>query len=182
MQTQNIWPMVSAIAASIGVIIALIYYIKNLKLTRLSNSAKMVLDLVNNFNSIEMRKHRRSFASLLLESRPAIDLRRDAPVLEFFEEIGYMTGRGVLDEGMVWNSFSWWVKRYYLAVKDRIVEARSEVRSRSLYRETEWLYERMCSVGNKQEGMNTYIPPSLDDVRRFLEDESKLDLAIRPNT
>ncbi|MDQ2938183.1 MAG: DUF4760 domain-containing protein [Acidobacteriota bacterium] len=168
---------IGAIAASIGVIIALIYYNKNLKLNRLSNSARMVLDFVNIFNSAEMRKHRRRFASLLLEDSSLIDLKTDAPVLEFFEEVAYMTRRGVLDEGMVWNSFSWWVKRYYLAVKDRIVDARSEVRSSSLFREVEWLYTRMCLVGNQQEGTSIYIPPSANDIRKFFEDESKLDSA-----
>lgn len=176
------WPMISAIAASIGVIVALIFYILNLRTTRLSNSAKMVLDLVNLFNSSDMRKQRGRFAKALLDENITIDLRRDAPVLEFFEEIGYMTRRGVLDKGMVWNSFSWWLEPYYLAVinnhsHDLIAEARDVLKSKTLFCEIEWLYKKMNEVGIKEEGAEEDIPASPDSIREFLEEESKLDVS-----
>src|SRR5687768_7928397 len=95
------WAMVSALAASAGVIVALLFHIRNLANTQLSNSAKMVLDLTGSFDSAEMRTHRGRFAKTLLEARDSIDLLKNTPVLEFFEELGYMTRRGVLDEGMV---------------------------------------------------------------------------------
>ena len=190
------WPMVSAIAASVGVIVALFFYILNLIITRRSNSAKMVLDLVNLFNSSDMRKQRGRFAKALLDENIKIDLRRDAPVLEFFEEIGYMARRKVLDKGMVWNSFSWWLEPYYLAVtnkhnKNLIEEARSDLQSRSLFCEIEWLYKIMCEVGLKEEGVKTHIPPSTTYILEFLDEESKLDVAelqaasqpiVSPNT
>lgn len=178
MPTNVEWPMVSAVAASMGVIAALVYYVKNLRLMRLSNSAKMVFDLVSIFNSAEMRKHRRLFAGMLLGSPSDIDLQRESRVLEFFEEIGYMTRRKVLDEGMVWNSFSWWLEPYYLAVTGNpniIEEARSETQSPALYREIEWLYGRMCSVSKKEQGQKKYIRPSSHYVREFMEEEAKLD-------
>jgi hypothetical protein len=165
--------MVSAIAASVGVIVALFYYTSNLKMTRLSNSAKMVIDLVNTFNSTEMRSHRRELASALQGNKP-IDLLRDAPVLEFFEEIGYMTRRGVLDAGMVWNSFSWWLEPYYLSAKSSIDQARRQAQSRVFFSETEWLYDRMCRVAEKEEGKK-YIPRSDEALSRFLAQESQLD-------
>jgi hypothetical protein len=171
------WAMVSALAASAGVIVALFFHIRNLANTRLSNSAKMVLDLVGNFDSSEMRSHRGRFAKALLEARNSIDLRKNAPVLEFFEELGYMTRRGVLDEGMVWNSFSWWFEPYYLAATaapDLIADARSRTQMASLFRESEWLYGRMKAVSMREHGTTSYIPPSTDYIREILEDEAKL--------
>jgi len=171
------WPMVSAIAASIGVIVALISYVVSLRITRLSNSAKMVLDFVNIFNSSEMKAHRSQFATMLLGDKSTIDLRRQAAVLEFFEEIGYMTRRKVLDTGMVWNSFSWWLEPYYLAVTaepDLIAKARKESGSSSLYCETEWLQKKMCKVGMKEECKDEHVLASTAFVHIFLEDESKL--------
>lgn len=135
----------------------------------------MVLDLVNKFGSAEMRSYRRSFAATLLEGRK-IDLRNDAPVLEFFEEIGYMTRRKVLDEGMVWNSFSWWIEPYYLVSREAIVEARSETQSPSYFIEIEWLYDQMVRVGAKRQE-SVHIPRSSEFCRWFLEQERDLATA-----
>lgn len=100
------WQMVSALAACTAIVVSLWYYTRNLALTRLSNSAKMVGDLVAKFEEKEMREYRRLFATDLLNGTK-IDILGHVPVLEFFEEVGYMTRRGVLDKGMVWNSFFW---------------------------------------------------------------------------
>lgn len=174
------WPMVSALAASIGVIVALVFYILNLRNTRISNSAKMVLDLVSSFNSTDMRKRRSRFAKALLDKDTSIDLRRDAPVLEFFEVVGYMTSKKIIDENMVWRMFFWWLEFYYLAVtknngRNFIAEARSNARSSSFFSNTTWLYEEMCEVDKREEGTKNHILPSQANVRLFLEDESMLD-------
>jgi hypothetical protein len=139
----------------------------------------MVLDLRGMFNSVEMRKHRRHFAQMLLDRNSLPDLLKDAPVPEFFEQIGFMTRRRVLDKGMVWNSFSWWLEYYYVAVtreRNLIAEARSQIRSPSVFREIEWLYKQMCAFEMKEEGKREHIPPSSEDVRSFLGEESRLDL------
>ena len=167
------WSMVSAMAACVGVTVALVYYTKNLQLTRLSNSAKMIHDLVGNFNSREMREHRSRFASALLREAPAIDLRRDAPVLDFFEEVGYMTRRKMLDRGMVWNSFFWWLEPYYLAAKAQIITARTNAEVPSLFIEIEWLFDRMCEVTKQEEGRE-YAAPSEAYITEFLNDEAAL--------
>src|SRR5262249_27330409 len=123
------WSQVSALAACAGVIVAMIFHMKNLANTWLSNSAKMVLELSGKFNSEEMRKYRSRFAQVLLTNRSKIDLRYDNPVLGFLEEIGYMTRRGVLDKGMVWNSFFWLLEHYYVALTshpDLLEQARAQ--------------------------------------------------------
>jgi hypothetical protein len=175
--------MVSALAASVGVIIALVVHMRDLANTRLSNSAKMVLQLVDRFDSAEMRNYRGQFAKTLLEARNSIDVRWDMPVLEFFEEVGYMTHRRVLDEGMVWNSFSWWFEPYYSSVRkspDLIADARSKTTFPSLFREIEWLYGRMNKVSEREERPANYISPSSDDVNNFLMEEAKLAKPAEP--
>jgi len=178
------WTQISAIAACIGVavtsagvIVALIFHIKNLKHARLSNSAKMVLDLVDLFDSAEWLGHRSRFAKMLLQDRSSIDPSGDSPVLEFFEELAYMTKRRVLDVGMVWNSFSWVIEHYYPAVTSTpnlLEKARLDSRSTTLYRELVWLYGELCTVCAREEGSVTYMPPSEKDIQRFLEDETNL--------
>ncbi len=171
------WSEVSAIAACIGVIVALTFHIKNLAHTRLSNSAKMVLDLVNVFDSREWLGHRSRFAKMLLEDRSNIDLRRDTPVAEFFEELAYMTRRKVLDKGMVWNSFFWPLEHYYPALTaspSLIEKVRSDSHASTLYRELPWLYQELCAVCAKEEGWSTYMPPNAEEIKQFLEVEIKL--------
>jgi hypothetical protein len=178
------WTQISAIAACFGVavasaavIVAIIFHSKNLKHARLSNSAKMVWDLVELFDSAEWLGHRSQFAKMLLQDRPSIDLRRDSPVAEFFEELAYMTKRGVLDKGMVWNSFFWPLEHYYPALTtppSLIEKARADSGAATLYRELPWLYGELCVVCAKEEGSSAYLPPSAQDIKQFLEDEIKL--------
>jgi hypothetical protein len=133
----------------------------------------MVLDLVNSFNSEEMRRNRALFAKRLLEVPNSIDVAKNTPVLEFFEEVGYMTRRGVLDEGMVWNSFSWWFEPYYLAVRgspDLIAEARSRTKAPSLFCEIEWLNGRMREISMRADKRS----PPANDVLEMLTEEVRL--------
>lgn len=181
------WPMVSALAASLGLIVALYFHTLNLANTRLSNSAKMVSDLVKEFNSIKMRQDRKVFAKKLLDKkeRNDINLRKDNPVLEFFEEIGYMTRRKVLDKGMVWNSFSWCLEYYYLAVTQEpnlIKKARlksdltptTKEDAPCLFREVEFLYNQMLKISKKEEGKMSILATD-KDLEDFLMDELALD-------
>lgn len=184
MNSPTQWAQISAIAACIGVavtsagvIVAVIFHIKNLKHAHLSNSAKMVFDLVDLFDSAEWLGLRSHFANMLLEDRSSVDLRRDTPVAEFFEELAYMTKRGVLDKGMVWNSFFWRIEHYYPALTappSLLEKARLDSHASTLYRELPWLYRELCIICAREEGWSAYMPPNAEDVKRFLEEEIKL--------
>jgi hypothetical protein len=167
------WQMVSALAACTAIVVSLWYYNRNLALTRLSNSAKMVMDLVAKFEGREMREYRRLFANELL-SGAELDLLGHVPVLEFFEEIGYMTKRGVLDKGMVWNSFFWWLAPYFEQSERSIKIAREHLQSRVYFREIEWLYRELCKVAAKEQGQQHYIPRSPEFNAQFLRHEQAI--------
>jgi hypothetical protein len=164
------WQMVSAFAACTAIVVSLWYYTRNLALTRLSNSAKMVMDLVGKFEGKEMRGYRQLFATELL-SGAEIDILGHVPVLEFFEEIGYMTKRGVLDKGMVWNSFFWWLAPYYEQSEPSIKAARELLQSRVYFREIEWLYKELCNVASEEQGHKQYLPRSAEFNALFLRHE-----------
>jgi hypothetical protein len=135
----------------------------------------MVLDLAIKFHSKEMEKHRGKFARMLLKERDSIDLRRNTPVLEFFEEVGYMTRREVLDEGMVWNSFEWWFGFYYAAVKsdpDLVNQARKKSGA-SLFCEIDWLNDNLSRITRREERTRIVNHPSQEDIIEFLNEEIK---------
>ena len=106
-----------------------------------------------------------------------MDLSNDYMALQFLEEIGYMTRRGVLDKGMVWNSFFWFLEPYYLALReapDLIESVRQQEQSRTIYREIVWLYDELCKVSAEEDGISEYIPIANDKVMKRLLDESIL--------
>lgn len=171
------WTEVSALAASIGVIVAIFLHIRSLRHTWLSNSAKMVLDLINSFDSNDIRIHRRIFANALLHEKNKMDLSKDYVALQFLEEIGYMTRRRILDKGMVWNSFFWYIEPYYLALRenpDLIAAVRQQEQSRTVYREIEWLFRELSMVSVKEDGLSEYIPISKEKITKRLLDECAL--------
>jgi hypothetical protein len=165
---QALASVMAAMIASIALIVTVTYYVRNLTLTRLSNSSKMTMDLVNRFESAEMTRARARFAQQLLGDPARIDVRTDSPVLDLFEEVAYLTRRRVLDEGMVWNSFSWWLEPYYEAAKPAIAQANKGYKVAALYGDTAWLYERMRLVSRRREGKGYSHPLNR---RGFLEDE-----------
>jgi hypothetical protein len=166
--------LLSAFAASVGVIVALIYNAKNAKQTRLSNSAKMVLDFVNDFNSTQKRAQRRVFAKALRDAPETVDLvAHESPVPDFFLDVSHLTIRGVLDSEMVWYSLGWWAYGYYQAMLQKKVLERSA--------EDKEAGELLDLLGqlNKilEEIRRKHFPPGFDDkkIERFLDEEVALD-------
>jgi hypothetical protein len=118
---------ISALIALVAVVATGYYQYINFRETRVSNSAKIVMDLSSRYSSDQMRKFRSQFAKKLLDLRKQSDdsVRKqinewgeELPVLNFFEEVGYLTRIGALNDEMVWNSFVWRVEFYYHAVTE----------------------------------------------------------------
>jgi hypothetical protein len=165
--------LLSAFVASVGVIVALIYNAKNAKQTRLSNSAKMVLDFVNDFSSTEKRAQRRAFATALRDSPDSVDLvAHESPVPDFFQDVGHLTTRGVLDSDMVWHGLGWWAYGYYQAMLTKGVLQRlaDKKEASELLEQLNRLNEIMAAIRSKHE------PTKFDDakIKRFLDQEAEL--------
>jgi hypothetical protein len=166
------------IVSSTRVIIALCFNILNYRNAWLSNSAKMVLDLSAKFESAAMRKHRSAFAKQLLNDREGTNLMDDSPVLKFYEELGYMTRRGVLDKRMVWNSFFWLIEYYYAALigpdEDLLAKVREQQKNQALYREFLWLQDSLQKVSTSEGEQDRYELPTTEEVEQALRHEAAL--------
>jgi hypothetical protein len=166
---------ISALAASVGVMVAVYFHGRNLAATRLSNSAKMVNDAVARFDSQTMRRHRKGFSGKLKTDQADVDLSKaETPVLDFFEDLGLQTRRGILDAEMVWVAFSWWIIGYYNAVtrpQDLIKKYREGSKSVDMYREFEWLHDQCIDKwrSEREPGL-----PARGDSDAFLNEESSL--------
>jgi hypothetical protein len=146
---------------------------------RLAESARLVRDYWWQFDSVEMRKHRARLARMLLDLAPQRDIAGSWPPLELLEDLGYLTRRGAVDRGVVWNSFHWYVERYFHRAAPRIMDARKAHRSPRLYRELEWMAVELGKVEEQESGCPLQ-PLSEGDVRAFLEDEAGLDAESVP--
>ena len=120
---------------------------------RILNSANAVMTLRERFSSRDMRRARQDLATRLLHKRH--DDITNFEVGAFFELLGALTHRGVLEDDLVWEAFGTWVAGYYHAMRspvDLIGQARDSLRDPLLFHEFEWLYERTLMLDRKELG------------------------------
>jgi hypothetical protein len=110
------------------------------------NAVTLLVRLTETWDSDQMRQHRERLKSHLLMKSLVAPIKVGqtmGPVANFFEQVGFFTRRRMLDEEMVWSTFSYYVVPYFAAVKDRIGHDRRLEEDPSLYTDFEWLFERM---------------------------------------
>jgi len=171
--------VIGSIATSIGVVVAIVFSTLNYRIVVRSNSAKMVLDLSNRFNSTEMRQHRKQLAAALLADREAVNLEDDQPVLMFFEELAYMNRMKVLDIGMVWNTFFYDVDTYVRALTEPpnlIEKLQKDAANLCVYEELPKLHQRLVRFYKRQHG-GRFRPHA--DIQKQLKDEVALVVSSR---
>ena len=86
---------------------------------------QVITDLYREWNSDEMMKARSDLCSILYSDRTVIDnschgLDKIEEVLEFFEKIASYHLNGVLTRSLIWDTFSFYIMRYYFYTKDAV--------------------------------------------------------------
>lgn len=99
------WTAIATIAALVAVGIAA----RQLWLFRVSLGVDVILRLEKQFDENDMCEKRRRAARALQSGTSVEDVE---PVLDFFETVGLLLRRRVVDKEVVWNSFAYWVLRY----------------------------------------------------------------------
>jgi hypothetical protein len=143
------------------------------------NSANAVMTLRERFSAPGMRQARRALAQCLIDHT-----HEDVANLEvaaFFELIGALTHRGVLEDDLVWEAFGSWVTTYYWGLRhpnDQIAQARTALRDPLLLHEFEWLNGRMLAIDLRRLGpIQTASLGRDEEVRLLLRREAEIDLA-----
>ncbi len=188
---------ISTFASSLIAVAAWWVAHQTIKDARLYNAMNLASTLANRFE--DMKLQRKEFATALFTElqKPKPNVERMIPttcaILEFFEDLGYFTRRGLVDKGIVWNHFFWIIERYHFALtefppnKINFLEElrRIENNDPTFYQEFEWLFEtlkqeevREREMRYKAQGRNnttvTYRKPSYQRVLTFLKEESNL--------
>lgn len=142
------------------------------------NSANAVMALRERFDAPRMRRARRLLAERLLAGKHE-DLT-NLEVAAYFELIGALTHRRVLDLKMVWEGFGTWTTGYYHALRDPvdvIGRARKELNDPLIMHEFEWLYGRTRAIDRRILGADAVQHDEADrESRVLLLRESELDI------
>ena len=172
-----VWTFIGTWVLVIGTIVLMWWQTHQ---TRILNSANVVMTLRERFATLQMRRARRLLADRLLNHR-----HEDITNLEvgaFFELLGALTHRGVLEEDLVWEAFGTWIVDYYEALRrpvDLIGQGRDALKDPLLFHEFEWLHDRMLRLDETHLG--TTHTERLDteaEVRVLLKREADLDVEV----
>lgn len=164
---------VIAFFAIIGLVITLKLSLSESKRTRFSLGIDLILRLDTHFNSGEFRRKRNDAATGLLSGRLSTEAQRVAidDVLNFFETVGFLTRRDVLDAEVAWNHFFYYMHRYMLSAKKYIETCRKE--DPTLWEEFIEVYERLKEVEKRERRLSDKdLLLSDEDRRKFLNSEA----------
>lgn len=142
------------------------------------NSASSVMALRERFDAPHLRRARRQLAEHLLKEVPEDIV--NVEVGAFFELIGTLTRRRVLDDELIWEAFGSWVSAYHYALRhpvDLIGRAREALHDPLLLHDFEWLSGRVAQHDRQHLGRGPGAGEQGLEARAMLAREASLDLA-----
>jgi hypothetical protein len=174
------WPSLAIVAAvstwvlAIGTLVILFWQTRQ---TQVLNSANAVMNLRDKFDSTRMRSVRRHLSERLLKQ--AHEDIASIEVVTFFELIGTLTHRRVLDEDLVWEAFGTWITAYWWALRhptDWVGQLRHDLEDPLIFHEYEWLTNRVLELDRRALAQEHHRPGKPEEeARRILTRESLLE-------
>jgi hypothetical protein len=136
-----VWSLIGTWALVVGTL-GLMYW--QTRTSQHLNSANAVMQLRERFDATRMRAARRHLSDRLLKQAHQDIISME--VITFFELVGALTHRGVLDEDLVWEAFGTWITAYYWSLRkpvDLIGSVRASLGDPLVWKEYEWLARRI---------------------------------------
>lgn len=169
--------LASAWSLAIGTV--LLMYWQTRQAQRL-NSSNSIMSLRERFDSPHMRRARKHLSTRLIKGQHQ-DIT-SVEVATFFELVGALVHRDVLDDDLVWEAFGTWVAGYYFALRnpvDLIGKVRNDLQDPLVYHEFEWLNDRVNQMDSKELGpKHTTVLMTQESSLAILKRESDLDLDV----
>ncbi|MCI4321082.1 MAG: hypothetical protein L3K18_01385 [Thermoplasmata archaeon] len=169
-----IWSLVGTWALVVGTL-GLMYW--QTRTGQKLNSANAVMLLRERFDGGRMRAARRHLSDRLIKN--AHEDITSMEVITFFELVGTLTHRRILDDDLVWEAFGTWISAYYWALRhpiDLIADTRTSLGDPLVWHEFEWLatrVEAMDRLALRQVG-GSFGDPG-EGAARILRRESQLE-------
>ncbi len=168
------WTAFSTWALATGTLILLYWQTRQ---AQVLNSANAVMSLRDKFDSTRMRSVRRHLADRLLKQ--AHEDIASLEVVTFFELVGTLTHRRILDEDLVWEAFGSWITSYWWHLRhpaDWILQLRDALGDPLVFHEFEWLYIRVIELDRKAlDHVHATLGDPAEEARRILSREALLE-------
>lgn len=174
------WPSLAIVTAfstwvlAVGTLIILFWQTRQ---TQVLNSANAVMNLRDKFDSTRMRTVRRHLSERLIKQ--AHEDIASIEVVTFFELVGTLTHRHVLDEDLVWEAFGSWVTAYWWALRhpvDWVERLRHDLDDPLIFHEYEWLSNRVHQLDRRALAKEHHAEGSAEEEsRRILSREALLE-------
>ncbi len=150
-----------------GVLVAIVGLWFQIQRSRFSMSVELTLKLDDRFNGDDFSQVRSRAAKGILKR----EYEEAENVFDFFETLGLLVRRGALDTEMVWNTFFYWIHRYWLAGSDYILnEQRIDP---STWADFKLLHDKVVALEKKKTGAtDSDLFLSGETIKQFLKQES----------
>jgi hypothetical protein len=133
---------------------------------------QIAVELDKEFDSAEMRRARRLLASELLAKKGDVS---DYRVFDFFDKISDYQDSDRIDDDTLYEGFSYFAVRYWLATRDIVKRFRKEEGDDAYYAGFEDLSDWMLSYeADARHKKVAEITPSASQIESFLRDEAAL--------
>jgi len=134
---------------------------------------QLYLELRKDFDG-HLIEHRKILARQFLENAHADEINE--PVVNFFEDMGMLLRRDLLDHDMIWDTFSYYARMWRSACRDYIAKVRVDLGGdETLFTDFDYLSERMCEAEARKRGKTRgELEPSPSQLKTFLEAEAAL--------
>ncbi len=167
-----IWSLAGTWALVVGTLILMYWQTRS---AQHLNSANAVMTLRERFDGSRMRAARRHLSERLLSQ--SHDDIASMEVVTFFELVGTLTHRGILDLDLVWEAFGSWAAAYYWAMRhpvDLVGKLREDLSDPLVFHEFEWLNRAIAEVDARRLGPGAPTGDPAELSRRFLDRETRL--------
>jgi hypothetical protein len=167
------WTALATWALVVGTLLAVWWQAKE---QRVIHAYDLAMKLSERFNSTEMRKYRKELATMLSNNAlPKEPNESSQQVLEFFDSVGLLVQKRVLDKVVAWNEFGFVVLRYHGALADRLVWVRERFKDETIHSEFDNLFDKLLEIERKKRSKpREQARPTKSDVEAFIKQEEAL--------
>ena len=165
---QCVSALCAPLIAAVAVVVSVLALMSERSAARVATRTQTLLNLLDAGNGEDMVASRSAAAAALLRG----DYRSSdvARVMNYFSTVATLVDTRALDRGLAFDQFSWWIIRYWLAVKPSIAARR--VIDPSLWQTLEKVADLMRATElRKGANANAYDTAA---IRQFLSSEAAI--------
>lgn len=177
---MDIYSFLPLLLSVLGVAIAMWAVWSQTRQNNLSLSATTLRDLEDDFLWSNRARQQRFKVATFLHNRgiPHGNEHSDIPpsevahLLDWLDQLGLYTKKGVVDLEMVWVTFFYWFGHYWVLLNSYASEFEKEAGGIEYYSNARYLYSRLCRFGYKKRNLpSDDIYFSEERLRAFLREE-----------